>query len=171
MSKFDWKKTLGTVAPAIATALGGPLAGVAVSVATKALGIEGNEDALVSAIASGDPNILVKLKEADNNFKVELKRLDITLAELEVKDRNSARVMAQTNGQQVQMILGSIYTGGFVWLLFSLFTGEVNLNERHEGITNVLLGMLSAGQAQVLNFFFGSSSGSKAKSDALAGKL
>ena len=28
---FDWKSVVGTVAPTIATALGGPLAGVAVS--------------------------------------------------------------------------------------------------------------------------------------------
>jgi hypothetical protein len=39
MGKLDWRKTLGTVAPAIATALGGPLAGVAVGMAAKALGL------------------------------------------------------------------------------------------------------------------------------------
>ena len=35
----DWKSIVGTVAPAIATALGGPLAGLGVSAIGKALGL------------------------------------------------------------------------------------------------------------------------------------
>ena len=169
MTNFDWKKTLATVGPTLAAALGGPMAGIAVSVATKALGIEnGDEGALEAAVASGDPNVFVKLKEAEHNFKLELKRLDIQLEEINAGDRDSARKMATAKGLQPQMVISTVYTVGFIWLLYALFDGNVNVPTEHLGLANVLIGMLGAGQTQILNFFFGSSSGSKEKSLALA---
>ena len=41
---FDWKSVVGTVAPTIATALGGPLAGVAVSSLAAAFGLSSDAD-------------------------------------------------------------------------------------------------------------------------------
>ena len=39
MSTFDWKGTIGKVAPWIATALGGPAAGLAIDAVCKAAGL------------------------------------------------------------------------------------------------------------------------------------
>ncbi len=160
----DWVKTLSTVAPSIAAALGGPLAGVAVATTSKVLGIEnGDEEKVAEAVASGNPDVMVKLREAENEFKLELKRMGVDLEKIHAKDRASARDLAKSQGQVPQIVLAVIYTGGFLWLLWALFTGEVALGPDQRPIANILLGILSAGQAQVMNFFFGSSSGSKAK--------
>ena len=164
MSKFDWKKTLGAVAPTIATALGGPLAGIAVGMATKALGLEsGDEGALAAAVASGDPNVLVKLKEVEAQFKLEMKRLDISLEELNTKDRDSARNLAIAKGVLPQVILSAIYTVGYFWMMVELVSGTIKIAEGTENLVLPLIGIMSAAQIQIMNFWFGSSAGSKSK--------
>lgn len=165
---FDWKKTLATVAPAIATALGGPMAGVAVGMCTKALGVEGGEDALAAAVASGDPSILLKLKEADNAFLLEMRRLEVNIEQINATDRASARDMAAKTGIQPQVVLATIYVLGFVILLVALFSGEIEINDSLREPAMILLGALIAGNEQIRNFFFGSSSSSKEKSKTIA---
>lgn len=180
MSKFDWKATLGTVAPGLATVLLGPMAGMAAKIAVEKLGLtdegEGsNTEKLANAVASGDPDVFVRLREAEIELEKELRRMDLSFEQLKVKreeiaagDRDSARDLAKARGMTPQVILGAIYTGGFVILLFALFDGQVALDPEHEALANILLGMLAAGQTQVLNFFFGSSTGSKNKDAAMA---
>lgn len=95
---FDWKKTLATVAPTIATALGGPLAGMAVNVAAKALGVEPNEQAIETAISSGSPELFLKLKEAENGFILELEKLGVERDRIAYQDRDSARKRQVNSG-------------------------------------------------------------------------
>jgi hypothetical protein len=166
--KFDWKKTLATVAPALATALGGPLAGVAVGMATKALGIEGDENALAAAIASGDPSILVKLKEVDNNFLIEMERLGVDLERVHAGDRGSARDMASKTSIVPQSVLSTIFVCGFILVLDLLFNGTESIHKSMMQPAMYVLGILSAGLGQVMNFWFGSSSGSIQKTDAIS---
>ena len=66
MSK-DWGGVLGAIAPTIATALGGPLAGAAVGILSKALlgRDDGTEEELAPLVASASPDILLKIKEAE----------------------------------------------------------------------------------------------------------
>lgn len=164
MDDWDWKGTLAKVAPALATALGGPMAGVAVSMATKALGLEDeSEGALAAAVAAGDTKVLQKLREADNKFKVEMRKLDISIEELNTKDRRSARGLAAQKGMQPQIVLSVIYTVGYFWLLYELFSGDVKIAEGMATIVNTLLGVMTAAQVQIMNFWFGSSAGSKTK--------
>ncbi len=160
---FDWKKTLATVAPALATALAGPMAGVAVGMATKALGIEQSEEALAEAVASGNPDILVQLKKVNNDFVVELKRLDVDLEKIASADRSSARDMATKTTLAPQIILSALFVVGFIAVLYGVFGGGVTVTETMQDAAMYLLGILSAGILQIMNFFFGSSSGSQQK--------
>lgn len=85
---FDWKRTLATVAPVLASAFGGPMAGVAVSMAGKALGLDNaTEQDIAEAVASGSPDVLVKLREVDTQFKLEMKRLDVDIERIHASDR------------------------------------------------------------------------------------
>lgn len=158
----DWIKTLATVAPSIATAIGGPLAGVAVKVATSALGIENDPNALEDALLVGDPDTLFKLKSAENDFKIEMKRLDIDLARIDGQDRNSARDMAKQN-MMPQVILSTLYTVGYMIVMWYFLMGEVSVAADVKTLFGSLLGVLTAAQVQILNFWFGSSHGSKTK--------
>ena len=167
LKDFDWKRTLATVAPVLASALGSPMAGVAVKMATDALGFNnGSEDDLAMAVASGDPQVLATLKQVDNEFKLEMKRLDVEIQKLDVKDRASARAMGVAKGFMPQVVLSSIFVCGFIYVLGVLFQGE-SVNESMMEPAMYVLGILSAGIIQIMNFWFGSSSGSKDKTKAM----
>lgn len=91
---MDWKKLVGSVAPTLATALGGPLAGMAVSAIGNALGLEGaTEDKIEAALQSAKPELLLQLKQADQDFAKQMKALDIDLEKIAAADRDSARQM------------------------------------------------------------------------------
>lgn len=167
---MDWIKTLATVAPTIATALGGPLAGVAVNVAAKALGVEPSEDALEASVTSGDPEILLKLKTAENDFVIKMEELGIERERLAAEDRASARGMAAKTTLRPQAILATVFVVGFVAVLYAVFGGgDVALSDDLLKVGMYLLGILSAGLNQIMNFFFGSSAGSKQKTELLGG--
>ncbi|MEM1142744.1 MAG: hypothetical protein AAGI88_09185 [Pseudomonadota bacterium] len=178
--KFDWKKTIATVAPAIATALGTPLAGVAVHTAFKALGLEGDdeESALSAAVASGNPNVLVELRKAEQEFEIHLERIGVTLEELEVQKQKiaadsteGARRLAVSKGTYTQNVLSALYTVGYFAMVIGLMAGKLNIpNGSTGGATLTLIGVMTKAQADILHFWFGSSLGSKQKTDAIAVK-
>ena len=107
---MDLRKTLATVAPAIATALGGPLAGVAVQMAGKAIGLgEGaTEGDVEAAVLSGNPDVLVRLREVNAQFEKDMAALGVDLERIHAGDRDSARQMAIAQGTIIQAILSAI---------------------------------------------------------------
>lgn len=87
------KAVLSTVAPTIATALGGPLAGAGVKFITdKFLGNpNATETDIAQAILSASPQDLAKLKELDNQFELEMRNQGIEFAKVEVESRLNAQ--------------------------------------------------------------------------------
>lgn len=68
---------LKTVAPVLASALGGPLAGAAVSFLASNLGVD---PAVVEQTVAGmGPADLVKMKELDNQFQLEMAKIGISI--------------------------------------------------------------------------------------------
>ena len=166
---MDWKKIVATVAPGIASLLGGPLAGVAVGALGKALlGDEAaGEEAVANAVLQANPEALARVKEAEFSFKAKMKELDIDLERIHGDDRKSARGMASARGLVPQVVLGTVFIAGFIAVLWAVFSGSAVLDEQNRTIIVFLLGILSAGITQIMNFFFGSSSGSKEKTGIL----
>lgn len=165
---MSWKQTLATVAPAIATALGTPLAGIAVSLACEKLGLsEHTEAALASAVSGANPEQLVKIKEADAQLRIDLKKLDIRLDEIAAEDRASARHLAEVKGILVQALLTFMLTFAFAWILFALFEGKTGLDDRTEDIAFYAMGTLNGLLIQAWNFWFGTSKGSKDKGEQM----
>lgn len=166
---MDWKAIVGTVAPGIATALGGPLAGLAVGALSKALlgTDDGTEEDVAIAMLQANPEALARVKEAEFEFKAEMKKLDIDLERIHGADRDSARDMAKSTSLNPQMILGTVFIGGFVFISYGIFSGTMVINPDLQPIMNVVLGIMAGAVTQILNFFFGSSSGSKEKTAAL----
>jgi len=162
MSTHKWKETLAAVAPALATALGGPLAGAAVGVISKQL--LGKDTAtpmeMAVAISRATPEQLLALQRADSDFEVQIKGLN-------VDDRKSARRFAVDTTILPQVLLSAIYTIGYFWLMSMLITGDVTIPDKISGMVMALIGIMTAAQAQIMNFWFGSSSGSKEKTRKL----
>ena len=167
----NWKDIVRTIAPTIGTALGGPMAGAASKyIADKLLGKPDASPAEIEqAIISASPEQLSKLKEIDTQFKLEMKKLDIDIFELEYKDRDSARKLFEVNIWP-QIIISAIFVLGYFSVLFYLLhsqSGEPNLEGAMLGVVTTILGVLTAAVPQILNFWFGSSLGSKEKTKGL----
>ena len=82
---MDLLKIVGAVAPSIATAIGGPLGGMAMKVVAEVLGLPGDssEKDVAKAMASATPDQLLALKQADQDFAVRMRELDIDLEKLQ----------------------------------------------------------------------------------------
>ena len=105
----------------------------------------------------------MKLTQADQDFDIRMKELDIDVERISASDRGNARNMAINTSLLPQIILASIYVSGFMGVLYIVFSGSLSLTSDQKDIAMYLLGILSAGLLQIMNFFFGSSSGSKQK--------
>lgn len=119
-------QTLGVIAPGIATALGGPLAGQAVSVLSKTLlgHDKGTHDEVDAAIASATPEQLLLLKKADQDFAVQMKQIGVDVKRIAVDDRKNAREFNENS------IVPGILTG-VILLVFGaeayvVFAGQAN---------------------------------------------
>ena len=159
---------LAQVAPTVATALGGPLAGLAVKTLSEAMfgHQDANESEVSAALMSATPEQLQKLKEIDATFKLKMKELDIDLERISAADRDSARNMQIHTNDWIPRVLAIMITIGFfgilVWMLLKGMppTGTEALL--------MMLGALGTAWTGVVNFYYGSSAGSKAKTDQLA---
>jgi hypothetical protein len=160
------KSLLQTVAPTIATALGGPIGGVAVKfLADKFVG--GDTGKVEDFLLSANPDQLAQIKLADMEFQKEMRKLDIDLERLHAGDRDSARSMVLAKGFLPQLSLSVLYTAAYAVVLYVFIGGHVAVPTSQMTLFGSLLGVLSAAQVQIINFWFGSSSGSKEKTAAL----
>lgn len=154
---------LGSVAPSIATALGGPLAGMATKALSQALlgNEDGSEDDLQTALRAASPEQLATVKKIDADFRVQMKSLDIDLEALAVDDRKSARSMQTETRDWIPRLLAvSVTVGFFAILIYMLVYGLPTTG--NEALL-LLLGALQTAWGGIIAFYFGSSSGSQKK--------
>lgn len=164
----DWKKIVATVAPGIATALGGPLAGIAVQAIGKA--VLGREDAsaadVEAAVLGASPDTLLALRKAEQDFAVRMAELDIDLERIHAGDRASARDREARTGDWTPRVLAAIVVIAWAVIQWHILTEVVPAEMRE--LAARALGTLDMALGMVLGYYFGSSAGSKAKTDALA---
>ena len=108
---------IGSVAPTLATALGGPLAGVAVKALSEVLlgHPDGNDSDIATALSTATPEQLASVKKVDADFKVQMRSLDIDLERIAVDDRKSARDMQKETKDWLPRVLAIGVTFGFFW--------------------------------------------------------
>ena len=163
---MDLLKTFGPllqqVAPTIATALGGPVAGIAVrALSTALLGNEsGTVDDVSAALSVATPEQIAAIKKVENDFKVQMKALDIDLVKISQADRASAREMQMAVKSQLVPTLAVVIVGSFIGVTVGTLLGYTKIDSVLAG---TLVGYLSAKAEQVIAFYFGSSNGSRAK--------
>ena len=149
-------------APGLATALGGPLAGVAVSALSKQLGVKDEVNAVMKAITN-DPEAEAKIKQLEHDkFKA------ILADKANARDRE-ARVVESENAPFINKIVTPALALGVTGLSFVLFAVLIFVEVKPEAkdILIYILGVLSAAVTQILSYYFGSSVGSKDKGDQL----
>jgi hypothetical protein len=151
---------LKTMAPGLATLVAGPMGGLAVKAIASKFGVEDTLEAVTAAIQS-DPEAAMKLRE-----------IDLREIEAHAKDRDSARnretVIATSDyAPLINKVVTPVLALGVVGLSFALFAVLIFVNVKPEAkdILIYILGVLSAAVTQILSYYFGSSQGSKDKSD------
>jgi len=172
----DWKDVIGAVAPTIATALGGPLAGAAVKTLSNVLlgHDKGSENDLSAAIGMASPEMLAKIKQAESDFQVRMRELDIDVDRIAAADRDSARKRESASRDSwTPRIIGGMTLMAFIWSVWAVLSGYVQglTDPSIVGIIGTLIGYVSAKADQVVSYYFGSSSGSKDKTAAMSDAL
>lgn len=174
----DWKKVLGTVAPWIgAAATGGvpALVGMAAAQVSDAFGtdVQPTVDSLAKAIAGATPDQMLALKQADNQFASKMQELGFqntqALEQIAADDRASARQMHTALRDLSTPILSYLVVAAFFGAIYLLLTQAVTVQDGMRDVVMMLLGTLAAAFSQVLNFRFGTSAGSKEKTELLKG--
>jgi hypothetical protein len=154
---------IGSVAPTIATALGGPVAGMAVKALSGALfGHEnGTDEDIQTALANPTGEQLAALKKIDADFKIQMKALDIDLERIAAGDRASARDMQKETKDWIPRALAiGVTFGFFAIMIYMLLYGLPTSG--NEAIL-LLLGALQTAWGGIIAFYFGSSSSSQKK--------
>lgn len=166
---MDLKKLLSGLAPTLATALLGPVGGLAVEVLGDALGIseptqQKIKDAFQSGQLTGDQ--VVAVKQAEQAFLTRCKELDIDLERIHAGDRDSARRMQSETKSWIPGALAILVTVGFFGVLaYMLQYGKPQMGG---DALLVMLGALGTAWGAIVQFYFGSSVGSQSKDALLA---
>lgn len=150
---------LETIAPTIASALGGPLAGLAVEAVSKAIGIDPKD--VGKAIAEGklSADQIAQIKVAEVEMAARAQELGLDFAKLAVDDRKSAREMQTKNSSLIPGAMAIVVTIGFFGILVGLMTEHFKTSEA----LLLMLGSLGTAWTGIIAFYFGSSAGSQAK--------
>lgn len=164
------REILGTLAPMLGTALGGPFGAIAGTILGAAVGKAGvpvTPASVEKAILGADPATLLAIKKAETEFTEHMRQLDITEAQLQYADVASARSMQVTTRSFLVPSLAVIIVLAFIGMVASTLLGYSHV----EGaLAGTLVGYLSAKCEQVVGFYFGSSASSKSK-DATIEKM
>jgi hypothetical protein len=154
------------IAPTLAGAVAGPLGAAAVSAIASKLGVSDSVEEVAKAIA-GDPQAAQKLAE-----------LELEYAKLDAQDRDSARkayaaVATSENSTKLEKLVVPILALGVVGLAFTLIgiLMFVDTPSDQQQLVIFALGFITSAAGQVLSFYFGSSQGSKDKTEEMKGMM
>jgi membrane-bound ClpP family serine protease len=149
--------------PTIATCLGGPLAGLAVTAVSKALGID--EDKVQDVIDSGKLNAdqIASLKQAEIELQRQAQELGLNFEQLAVQDRASARDLQKETKSFIPPVLSILVTLGFFGILGGLMSGKIMTSDA----LMLMLGSLGTAWTGIIAFYFGSSASSQAKDNMI----
>jgi hypothetical protein len=159
---MNWRDVVKGVAPALGAALFGQQAGAAISVLSqKLLGKStGTEEEVEAAVLALKPEDQLKLLEAEHAFTLQLLDKVAASEQIDAADRASARAREIAVKDWIPAALAIATMLAFFTLLYLLVAHAIP--EPNKTAFDILLGVLAGAVAQILNYYFGSSSGSAA---------
>jgi hypothetical protein len=127
---------------------------------------DGSEQELTEAAARATPEQLLALKQAEQDFAVKMRELDIDLERIANEDRSSARNREVATRDWTPRVLAGLVTGGYFGVLFYMLKNGLPQHGGSEAML-VMLGTLGTAWGGIMAYYFGSSAGSKAKDEAM----
>jgi len=188
---LDWKSIAGTVAPLAPTIgkvlgagfgpVGSIVGGLAGDALAAAFGVEATPAAVGEAIAK-DPNAAQKLQDLETQRGQEI----LAQAQVKIEELKQQSAQFQTQADDTDRarqfnlslvnsnsplswgasVLATVFTTAFFVVLSVVLVNTDTIKENP--ILLLLLGTLTAGELQILGYFFGSSAGSKNSADRFA---
>lgn len=161
---MDWLKN---IAPTLGMAIAGPLGGAAVSILAEKLNMsEKTEKAVTDFLHASpmQPDQIAAIRHAELEFQKFLEQNKIDIAKIHNENTQGARAMLEATRSRTPEILSFIITIGFFGILSYMLTMEARPGEP----LLIMLGSLGTAWIAVVNFWFGSSSGSVRKSELMA---
>lgn len=165
---MDFTQVIKTIAPTVASALGGPLAGAAVSALGAIFNIgEPTQDKIKEAIENAQmtPAQIAQIKALELQYQNDEKERAFKYAELEFKDLDSARQRDAATRDNVNRNLAYAMVVAFIAVVAATLLGAARVDS---ALAGTLIGYLSAKCEQVLAYYFGSTRGSERKTELLA---
>ena len=155
---------LNQIAPTIATCLGGPLAGLAVTALSKLFEVA--PDQVQSMINDNklSADQIAAVQQEEIKFKEQTQALGLNFEQLAVEDRKSARDMQTVTGSLIPPMLSILVTLGFFGILVYLMVRPADTANTP---LMIMLGSLGTAWTGIIAFYFGSSAGSRAKDQML----
>jgi hypothetical protein len=156
---MDWLATIKSIAPTVATALGGPLAGAAVSAIGNIIGQDNPTPATIAqAITDGKltPDHLAEIRKLELQYQNDEKERGFKYADLAFQDRADARKNNTASGIQNKLFYMSL-------LLLTVTLGAegaVLFNGLPSGLSDMVagrvLGLADSVSLLVLTYYYGS---------------
>lgn len=200
MSGFDLKTAIGSFAPTLATMLGGPLVGGAVTALMGAFGLTSTGDqskdlgAITSVVQSGNmtPEIIAAVRLADQQHAEKMSQQGIDLVKINADheaalaatytvDTQDAR---KTFGQQkaifwlgmTVLVIFVLVMTAVLYAAYSLLVGGITIKDVSvvaaiSGMVGSIVGYVAGNAQQVVSYFFGSSHGSDNKTDSMSNSI
>lgn len=153
---------LGVVAPTLATALGGPLAGQAAQFVVKALGLapDATPEEVTAGLQAATPEQLLQIKKQDQEFARAMRELDIAEDRLAYEDRQGARARDIQTNDRTTHVLAAVAVVSTFTIVVLILTGYAKVQGEFAA---TVVGVILATYKDVFGFYFGSSMGSKQK--------
>lgn len=164
------KQVLGTVAPTVLTAIGGPFGALAGGILHAALGTNGDEKAVDAALTNASPDILLKVKQSELDLQAKLTELGIQKEQLVKADLANARNLEIQTKSWTPSILSYGVLGASTAAFLAVILGWVRMptDPATAAIYGSVLTFLVTEAKSVLAYWFGSSSGSQSKDETIA---
>ena len=150
---------LEQLAPTIASAVGGPLVGLAYEAVAKALGTTPDDAQKMLATGKLTSDQLASIQQAEIALKAQAQSMNLDFARLTNDDRKSARDLQSTTRSIIPPALALLVTIGFFGILVGMMTESFKTSEA----LMLMLGSLGTAWTGIISFYFGSSAGSQAK--------
>lgn len=153
---MEWLKQ---IAPTLATALAGPLAGLAIDAISNAVGIDPKDVNKTISEGKLTAEQIAQIKTAELAMAARAQELGLDFEKIAVDDRKSARQMQVATQSWIPGAMAIVVTLGFFGILIGLMTEHFKTSDA----LMLMLGSLGTAWTGIIAFYFGSSASSRNK--------